>query len=91
MNYQKKFRVKPGSRVKLKDFDPRFAEKCGSKRSALPKIAKLQQRMDELQFQLYAEQKRSVLICSAGSRRGWKGRRGSACHRFNESAELPRG
>ncbi len=63
MNYRKQFRIAPGSRVRLRDFDPQFADKQETKKSALPKIAKLQQRMDELQFQLNAEQKRSLLIC----------------------------
>ena len=63
MNYRKQFRVAPGSRVRLKDFDPGFAGKHAGKRSALAKIEKLKQRMDDLQFRLYAEQKRSLLIC----------------------------
>jgi PPK2 family polyphosphate:nucleotide phosphotransferase len=64
MNYQHTFRVKPGSRVRLEDFDPRLASKHhGRKKAALAKIVSLQQRMDALQFQLYAEHKRSLLIC----------------------------
>jgi PPK2 family polyphosphate:nucleotide phosphotransferase len=63
MNYHETFRIAPGSRVRLKDFDPQFFDKQETKKSALPKIAKLQQRMDELQGQLFAEQKRSLLIC----------------------------
>jgi PPK2 family polyphosphate:nucleotide phosphotransferase len=63
MSYQNKFHVVPGSRVRLQDFDPMFADKHETKTSALPKIRKLQQRMDELQFRLYAEHKRSLLIC----------------------------
>ena len=63
MNYRKKFRVAPGSRIRLKDIDPQFADKREDKKSARSKIKKLQQRMDELQFQLYAERKRSLLIC----------------------------
>ena len=43
--------------------DPQFADKHEKKKSVLPKIENLQQRMDELQFKLYAEQKRSLLIC----------------------------
>ncbi len=62
MNYSKKFGIKPGTDVRMKDFDPGFGNKCGNKRSARSKTAKLQQRMDELQFQLYAEQKHSLLI-----------------------------
>jgi PPK2 family polyphosphate:nucleotide phosphotransferase len=63
MNYRKKFVVGPGSRIRLKDFDPQFTDKHEDKHSALLKIAKLQQQMDVLQFRLYAEQKRSLLIC----------------------------
>jgi PPK2 family polyphosphate:nucleotide phosphotransferase len=63
MNYHKRFRIKPGKKIRLKDFDPQFAAKHEKKKSALQKIAKLQKRMDELQFQLYAENKRSLLIC----------------------------
>jgi PPK2 family polyphosphate:nucleotide phosphotransferase len=63
MNYSKKFRISPGSRVQLKDFDPDFANKHEDKKSALLNATKLQQRMGALQFQLYAEQKRSLLIC----------------------------
>lgn len=63
MNYRKKFRVAPGGRIRLKDFDPQFPDHRENKYSALAKIEKLRARMDELQFQLYAEQKRSLLIC----------------------------
>jgi PPK2 family polyphosphate:nucleotide phosphotransferase len=63
MNYRKKFRVVPGQHVRLKDCDTRFAEKHADKKSALQKIEKYQARMGDLQFWLYAEQKKSLLIC----------------------------
>jgi PPK2 family polyphosphate:nucleotide phosphotransferase len=63
MNYHKEFRVKPGEKIRLKDFDPQFGAKHEKKKSALRKIEKLKKRMDELQFDLYAENKRSLLIC----------------------------
>jgi PPK2 family polyphosphate:nucleotide phosphotransferase len=63
MNYRKEFRVRPNYRVRLKDFDPDFSDHHEKKKSALAKIAKFQQRMDDLQFRLYSEQKRSLLIC----------------------------
>lgn len=63
MNYRKQFGVRPGTRVRLKDFDPRSAHKHTQKHAARERIETLQQRMDEMQFQLYAEQKRSLLIC----------------------------
>ncbi|MGC2657706.1 MAG: polyphosphate kinase 2 family protein [Bryobacteraceae bacterium] len=63
MKDREAFRVAPGSSVKLKDFDPHFADKHETKHSALPKVEGCQRRMDELQFRLYAEQRRSLLIC----------------------------
>lgn len=63
MDYLKQFRVAPGSHVRLKDFDPQFRDKHEKKESVFPEIEKLKQRMDELQFRLYAERKRSLLIC----------------------------
>ncbi|MEO6971297.1 MAG: hypothetical protein ABI217_10425 [Chthoniobacterales bacterium] len=63
MNYRKEFRVAPGSKIRLKDFDLRFSAKDEKKKSALRKTRKLEKRIDELQFQLYAENKRSLLIC----------------------------
>lgn len=62
MNYRNAFRVKPGHRVRLEDYDSSFDGKHEKKKSAKAKIEKLQERMDQLQFRLYAEQKRSLLI-----------------------------
>jgi PPK2 family polyphosphate:nucleotide phosphotransferase len=63
MDYGVRFRITPGSRVRLKDFDPAFTGAHQTKAAARPEIEKLQRRMDELQFRLYAEQKRALLIC----------------------------
>jgi PPK2 family polyphosphate:nucleotide phosphotransferase len=63
MNYAARFRVTPGSRVRLKHCDPAFTDAHEMKTSAQREIEKLQRHMDELQFQLYAEQRRSLLIC----------------------------
>ena len=62
MNYDKKFRVKPGDRIRLKDFDPEFSGKRENKNLASREIETLQRQMDQLQFQLYAEAKHSLLI-----------------------------
>lgn len=62
MNYTNTFRIEPGSQFWLKDCDTRCSGKL-DKKSALKRIVKLQQRMKELQFRLYAEQQRSLLIC----------------------------
>lgn len=63
MDYIKEFMVRPSARVRFKDFDPGYSDKHENKKSALAKTEKLRQRMGELQFKLYAEQKRSLLIC----------------------------
>ena len=77
MNYRETFQIVPGSHVQLKDFDPHLVDNMETKASALLKITKLQQRMDMLQFQLFAEQKRSLLIClqvpARGARMAWSG------------------
>ena len=63
MNYLDKFRVSPGSHVRLADSDPGFSDKNEDKSSARKKLTKLKAQMGELQFRLYAEQQRSLLIC----------------------------
>jgi PPK2 family polyphosphate:nucleotide phosphotransferase len=63
MNYHKKFRIEPGTDVRLKDFDPGFADKLENKNTALKKLEGLRKRMDDLQYKLYAESKSSLLIC----------------------------
>jgi PPK2 family polyphosphate:nucleotide phosphotransferase len=72
MNYYKVFHIPPGKHVRLKDFDPQFTDKHDTKKSALPKVERFQQRMDDLQFRLYSEQKRSLLICLQAADAGGK-------------------
>lgn len=63
MDYLKRFRVPPGHRVRLKNYDPGFTGKDADKDSAVAEMQKLGKRLDDLQFRLYSEQKHSVLIC----------------------------
>ncbi len=63
--YVDRFRIPPGDRVHLSKFDPTYRGK-DSKKEALVKIAKLRDRMGDLQQQLFAERKRSLLICLQG-------------------------
>lgn len=63
MNYRKQFQVSPGQRIQLSEIDPSFSDEAEDKKSARRRIKTLLKRMDELQFLLYAEQKRSMLIC----------------------------
>ncbi|MBI3829724.1 MAG: polyphosphate kinase 2 family protein [Planctomycetes bacterium] len=64
MNFTKRYRVKPGSKVKLKERDPDdsagFKKKDREEIEAL--VRKNIQRLDELQYLLYAENKRSLLM-----------------------------
>jgi PPK2 family polyphosphate:nucleotide phosphotransferase len=54
--------VQPGTKVKLKDYDPDYTGEYKNKTQAQKKILEMQNNMIELQELLYAENKRSVLI-----------------------------
>ena len=55
-------RIPPGTRVRLDDFDPAFTGKH-SKSHALRKSEELRVTMSDLQQKLFAERKRSLLVC----------------------------
>jgi PPK2 family polyphosphate:nucleotide phosphotransferase len=63
MDYRDAFRVEPGSTVKLNKIDPDFKDKHEKKVSAEEEIARLSQRIRDLQYLMYAENRRSLLIC----------------------------
>jgi PPK2 family polyphosphate:nucleotide phosphotransferase len=63
MNYLQRFKVQPGSRVKLKDIDPGFKDGYESHEAADEEIVQFQKRLRELQVLLYAQQRHSLLIC----------------------------
>lgn len=65
-NYLKKLIVEQGSKVRLKDFDPSYHGKHESHESALPEIQKNLQKMKQLQYLMYAENKHSLLIVLQG-------------------------
>jgi PPK2 family polyphosphate:nucleotide phosphotransferase len=65
-NYLKKLVVKPGSKIRLKHFDPGYHGKHESHKAALSEIQDNRQKMDELQYQMYAENKHSLLIVLQG-------------------------
>ncbi|MDB5072298.1 MAG: polyphosphate:nucleotide phosphotransferase, family [Candidatus Eremiobacteraeota bacterium] len=62
MNYRKKFFVEPGSKVRLNDVDPSFTGKHESADEAREAIAKDCDRLAHLQYRLYAENRRSLLV-----------------------------
>jgi PPK2 family polyphosphate:nucleotide phosphotransferase len=65
-NYLKKLIVKPDSKIRLKHFDPDYHGKHESRESALPEIQKNLQKMEQLQYLMYAENKHSLLLVLQG-------------------------
>jgi PPK2 family polyphosphate:nucleotide phosphotransferase len=62
MDYAKKFMVKPGAKVRLSKIDPSYTGKHESREEAAPAIAKHLQRMEKLQYLLYADGDKSLLV-----------------------------
>ncbi len=62
MDYRSAFQVEPGARVRLDDVDPSYTGKHASHAEALPEIAKHLARLDGLQYLLYADGSRSLLV-----------------------------
>src|SRR5438105_14577218 len=65
-NYRKKLIVKPESKIRLKHFDPGYHGKHESHKAALPEIQENRQKMEELQYLMYAENKHSLLVVLQG-------------------------
>lgn len=63
MSYLDRFKVQPGSEVKLKDIDPSFKDRHLSHKEATEEIEHYQEKLRELQELLYADGQRSLLIC----------------------------
>jgi polyphosphate kinase 2 (PPK2 family) len=63
VNYLERFRVAPGSRVRLKDVDPAFKDRHESHQDAAEEIEHYRRKLLGLQDVLYAERRRSLLIC----------------------------
>lgn len=66
MNYCDKFRVKPGSKVNLGKVDASFKDKHESHEHALEEIDAYSRKLHDLQYVMYAEGRRSLLICLQG-------------------------
>jgi len=63
VRYCDHFKVEPGARVSLSSIDPGFKDKHENKESAAAELASQAKRLLELQYLVYAEGKRSLLIC----------------------------
>ena len=62
MDYRKRFLVEPGSNLRLKKIDPAFKDEHESQKSAALETQRHVDRMTELQYLLYADGNRSLLI-----------------------------
>jgi PPK2 family polyphosphate:nucleotide phosphotransferase len=62
MDYRKRFAVEPGAKVRLSKIDPSYTGKNETHDKALPEIQKHVERMDKLQYLLYADGKQSLLV-----------------------------
>ncbi|HEV2870079.1 MAG TPA: hypothetical protein VG409_01550, partial [Actinomycetota bacterium] len=57
-----RFRVEPGTRMRLADVDPDESEGYGRKKDVNDELKRHRDRITDLQGRLYGEQKRSLLI-----------------------------
>jgi PPK2 family polyphosphate:nucleotide phosphotransferase len=62
MDYGKKFMVEPGAKVRLSKIDASYTGKHETHEKALPEIQKHVERIDKLQYLLYADGSQSLLI-----------------------------
>src|ERR1700690_2048439 len=72
MKYVNRFKVAPGSKVKLKDIDPGFKDHHEGHKDAAEEIEHDQTKLRELQELLYADGRCSLLICLQGMDTGGK-------------------
>jgi PPK2 family polyphosphate:nucleotide phosphotransferase len=63
MNFTERFRVKPGRTLRLAEIDPAYKAPHTDHASAAPEIGRYAERLRELQYLLYAEGRRGLLIC----------------------------
>jgi PPK2 family polyphosphate:nucleotide phosphotransferase len=66
MDYRSKLRVDPGSRIRLGDVDPAFHGKHETHKAALGDLQEQVERLTHLQYVMYAEKKRALLIVLQG-------------------------
>ena len=62
MDYRKKFVVQPGAKVHLAKIDPSYTGEHETHAKAVPEIEKHRERMDKLQYLLYADGQQSLLV-----------------------------
>jgi PPK2 family polyphosphate:nucleotide phosphotransferase len=62
MDYRRAFRVKPGTRVKLRERDPGYTGRHPSKEHAREELKRCRAELRKQQYLLYSERKRALLI-----------------------------
>jgi PPK2 family polyphosphate:nucleotide phosphotransferase len=62
LDYRKEFVVEPGSKLRLAKIDPSQTGGHASHETAVPEIRKNLERMDRLQYLLYADAEQSLLV-----------------------------
>jgi PPK2 family polyphosphate:nucleotide phosphotransferase len=72
MKFAQKLMVKPGTEVRLSHYDPADTLGHADDEAARAKLAKTLARLDDLQYLLYAENKRALLIVLQGMDAGGK-------------------
>jgi len=72
VKYLNRFQVHPGDKVRLKDIDPDFTDNHDSHKKAAEEIERDRERLRTLQSLLYADGRRSLLICLQGLDAGGK-------------------
>ncbi len=63
MSHRDRFRVEPGREIDLSAIDPDFKDKKMNKKAAREETAAYNLKLHDLQFLMYAENNRSLLIC----------------------------
>jgi PPK2 family polyphosphate:nucleotide phosphotransferase len=66
IDFREKFIVRPGTKVNLSEIDPGYDYGYESREAALPETRFLLWKLDQLQYQLYAEKKHSLLVVVQG-------------------------
>ena len=66
VNFREQFIVESGTKIKLGEVDPSYHSSYDSCEAALPETEFLLRKLDQLQYQMYAEKKHSLLIVLQG-------------------------
>jgi PPK2 family polyphosphate:nucleotide phosphotransferase len=66
VNYTKKLTVEPGSKVRLKRFDPGYHGRHGTEEEAAQELERSKARLGELQRKMYGDNRHSLLIVLQG-------------------------